>query len=84
MHTFRGKHSGAAYKDLFNQKIRYNDKYVVGALKDVPLSKVSWKDIDIFMYRMQDKPVAANNTLSALSVAFEWDITQATNQVKIK
>jgi len=73
--------SSKEYVELFKKPIRYNGAFVEGALKDVPLSKVGRKDIDIFMHRMQDKPVAANNTLAALSVAFEWDFTRASTQL---
>jgi len=72
-----GVNSAAEYKELFATKIKWKDKFVVGALKDVPLSKVSRQHLDQFMHVMQQKPVAANAALAALSVAFEWDMTLA-------
>ena len=50
--------SGVEYTELFKKRIRYNGTFIEGALKDVALSKVTRKDLDIFMHRMQDKPVA--------------------------
>ena len=76
-----GQRSSQKYKDLFNQQISYKDTYITGAIKDVPLSKITREDFDKFMHVMQDFPVAANNALAACSVAFEWDMTLASKRL---
>jgi len=76
-----GQRSAQKYKDLFSKKVRYKDTYITGAIKDVPLTKISREDFDKFMHVMQDNPVAANATLAACSVAFEWDMTLAANRL---
>ena len=72
-----GKKSHKEYTELFNEPINFNGRFVTGALKDVPLSKIIRDDLEIYMKRMQNKPAAANNALAALSVAFEWDMTRS-------
>ena len=77
----KGRNTAKYYKELFSQKVRFRGEYVTGSLKDVPLNKVTRKDIEVYMFRMQDKPAAANNAVAALSAAFEWDMSRSHKQL---
>ena len=68
-------------KERMIKPIRHQGKYFQGALKDVPLDKVSRTDIEIFMERLADIPAAANHALAALSVAFEFDLQRVTDNL---
>ena len=61
--------------------IRHQGKYYQGALKDIPLDRVSRTEIEIFMERLSDTPAAANHALAALSVAFEFDMQRVTDHL---
>ena len=68
-------------KDKMTKPIRHQGKYYQGALKDIPLDRVSRTDIEIFMERLSDTPAAANHALAALSVAFEFDMQRVTDHL---
>ena len=68
-------------KEKMTKPIRHQGKYFQGALKDIPLDRVSRTDIEIFMERLSDIPAAANNSLAALSVAFEFDMQRVTDHL---
>ena len=77
-----GKHAAEMQKKM-SEPIRINGGYETGALKDIALDKVSRRDIEIFMKRLEDKPAAANHALAALSVAFEWDMAKTREEDKL-
>ena len=68
-------------KEKMTKPIRHQGKYFQGALKDIPLDRVSRTDIEIFMERLSDIPAAANHALAALSVAFEFDMQRVTDHL---
>ena len=50
-----------------------DDAYYKKQLADIPLDKLTKRDIEIWHNRMESIPTAANRALAALSVIFEWD-----------
>jgi len=68
---------GREYKDLMKMPVSMDGVMVEGNIKDIPVDELSRRDVDIFMFRLKDKPAAANNTLAALSAAIEWDMKKA-------
>ena len=73
----KSKKQGDLKQKMDLDPVKYQGSFYTGALKDVPLDDVSRKDIEIWMTRLKDTPVAANNALAALSVAFEFDMQKA-------
>jgi len=67
---------------MLTDPFRFNGAgYVTGALKDIPLNKVSKRDIEIFHTRMEPIKISANRALAALSVAFDWDMKRSTDRL---
>jgi len=67
---------------MMSDPFKYNGVgYVKVALKDIPLDKVSKRDIEIFHTRMEQMPTTANRVVAALSVAFEWDMKRSTDRL---
>ncbi len=67
---------------MMTDPFRFNGAgYVTGALKDIPLNKVSKRDIEIFHTRMEPIKISANRALAALSVAFDWDMKRSTDRL---
>jgi hypothetical protein len=65
-------------KKLMLDAIKFNGAgFVTGALKDVPLDKLTRRDIEIFHTRLESKPTTANRAVAAISVAIEWDMKRA-------
>ena len=68
-----------ALLSMLTEPFKFNGEgYVKGALKDIPLDKVSKRDIEIWHTRMEPIHTTANRALAALSVAFEWDMKRST------
>ena len=73
---------GVSYRDILKEPINVGGvTYEKGALKDVPLDKVTRADVDVLMKRLKHIPAAANHTLAALSVVFEWDLRKPKNNL---
>ena len=73
---------GVSYKDILSEPINVGGmKYERGALKDIPLNQISRSDVDVLMKRLKHIPAAANHTLAALSVVFEWDLRKSKNNL---
>jgi hypothetical protein len=73
---------GISYKDILKEPINVGGvTYEKGALKDVPLDKITRADVDVLMKRLKHIPAAANHTLAALSVVFEWDLRKPKNNL---
>ena len=71
-----------AIKAMLTEPFKFNgDGYVKGALKDIPLNKISKRDIEIFHARMESIPTTANRALAALSIAFEWDMKRSVDRL---
>jgi len=68
-------------RDRLTAPFRYESEYVTGALKDLPLNKVTKKDVEIWHNRLESTPTVANRALSYLSVVFEWDMRRSTNRL---
>ena len=47
--------------------------YYKKILADIPLTELGKRDIKIWHSRLEQKPIAANRALAALSVAMDWD-----------
>jgi integrase len=60
------------------------EAYSEGALKDIPLSKITKGDIELWHTRMESIPTAANRALACLSICFEWDMNRKTNRLFLK
>ena len=50
-----------------------DNSYYKKQLAELPLDKITKRDIEIWHSRMEIVPTAANRALAALSVVFEWD-----------
>ena len=68
-------------RDRLTAPFKYDNEYVTGALKDLPLNKVTKKDVEIWHNRLEATPTVANRALSYLSVVFEWDMRRSTNRL---
>ena len=66
---------------MMTDPFRYNGGYAKGSLKDISLSKISKRDIEIWHTRMERIPTTANRALAALSIAFEWDMKRSTDRL---
>ena len=67
---------------MMTDPFKYNGVgYVKEALKDIPLNRVSKRDIEIAHTRMEKIPTTANRVVAALSVAFEWDMKRSTDRL---
>ena len=67
---------------MLTDPFKYNGAgYVTGALKDMPLKKLTKRDIEIWHARMESIPTTANRALAILSVAFEWDMKRAVTRL---
>ena len=61
-------------KQILTDPFRRSDNnYYKKQLAELPLDKLTKKDIEIWHSRMESIPTAANRALAALSVVFEWD-----------
>ena len=47
--------------------------YYKKILADIPLTELGKRDIKIWYSRLEQKPIAANRALAALSVTMDWD-----------
>jgi hypothetical protein len=67
---------------MISDPFKYNGAgYVKELLKDIPLNRISKRDIEIFHTRMEKIPTTANRVLAALSVAFEWDMKRSVDRL---
>jgi hypothetical protein len=67
---------------MLSEPFQYNGTgYVTGALKDIPLDRLTKRDIEIWHTRMASIPTAANRVLAILSTAFEWDMKRAVDRL---
>ena len=67
---------------MMTDPFKYNGAgYVKELLKDIPLNRISKRDIEIWHTRMEQIPTTANRALAALSVAFEWDMKRSTDRL---
>ena len=66
--------TGDEWINKMSSKFSYKGSDYEGALKNVPLDKLSQTDIQIWMARLIDKQAAANHALAALSTAIEYDL----------
>jgi integrase len=66
--------TGDEWINKMSSKFNFKGSDYEGALKDVPLDKLSRTDIQIWMARLVDKRAAANHALAALSTAIEYDL----------
>jgi len=55
-----------------------DNSYYKKQLAELPLDKITKRDIEIWHSRMENTPTAANRVLAALSVVFEWDSKRIT------
>ena len=62
------------WRDKMTSKFNFQGSNYDGAIKDIPLDKLSRTDVEIWMARLADTPAAANHALAALSVAIEYDL----------
>ena len=70
---------------MLTDPFRYSgETYSKGALKDVPLSKLTKKDIQVWHSRMESIPTSANRALATLSVAIEWDMKRTSERMFIQ
>ena len=61
-------------KQILTDPFRRSDNnYYKKQLAELPLDKLTKKDIEIWHSRMESIPTAANRALAVLSVVFEWD-----------
>ena len=61
-------------KTMLTAPFRISDNYYYKKqLAELPLDKLTKKDVEIWHSRMESIPSAANRALAALSVVFEWD-----------
>ena len=67
---------------MLSDPFQYNGTgYVTGALKDIPLDRLTKRDIEIWHSRMGSIPTTANRALAILSTAFEWDMKRAIHRL---
>ena len=66
--------AGVPYKKILSEPIRVNNTFHTGLLRDIPLNKVTNADVNVWMQRLRNVQGAANHALTALSVAFEYDL----------
>ena len=67
---------------MLSDPFQYNGTgYVTGALKDIPLDRLTKGDIEIWHSRMASIPTTANRVLAILSTAFEWDMKRAVHRL---
>ena len=66
--------TGDEWINKMSSKFNFKGSDYEGALKNVPLDKLSQTDIQIWMARLIDKQAAANHALAALSTAVEYDL----------
>ena len=67
---------------MLSEPFQYNGTgYVTGALKDIPLDRLTKRDIEIWHTRMASIPTAANRALAILSTAFEWDMKRSIDRL---
>ena len=67
---------------MLSDPFKYNGfGYVKELLKDIPLNRISKRDIEIWHTRMEPIPTTANRVLAALSVAFEWDMKRSVDRL---
>jgi len=70
-------------KQLLTAPFKQEDNsYYKKQLADIPLEKLTKRDIEIWHNRMESIPTAANRALAALSVIFEWDSKRANSSYK--
>ena len=71
-----------ALLSMLTEPFKFNGEgYVKGALKDIPLDKVSKRDIEIWHARMEPISTTGNRALAILSTAFEWDMKRAVTRL---
>ena len=71
-----------ALLSMLTDPFKYNGAgYVTGALKDIPLNKISKRDIEIWHARMEPISTTGNRALAILSIAFEWDMKRAVTRL---
>ena len=67
---------------MLSAPFQYNGTgYVTGALRDIPLDRLTKRDIEIWHSRMGSIPTTANRVLAILSTAFEWDMKRAVHRL---
>ena len=67
---------------MLSAPFQYNGTgYVTGALRDIPLDRLTKRDIEIWHSRMGSIPTTANRALAILSTAFEWDMKRAIHRL---
>ena len=66
--------AGVPYKQILSEPIRVNNTFHTGMLRDIPLNKVTNADVNVWMQRLRNVQGSANHALTALSVAFEYDL----------
>ena len=71
-----------ALLSMLTDPFKYNGAgYVTGTLKDIPLNKISKRDIEIWHARMEPISTTGNRALAILSIAFEWDMKRAVTRL---
>ena len=77
------KNKKDSVRKMLTAPIKISDKhYYKKQLAELPLDKITKKDIEIWHSRMELIPTAANRALAALSVVFEWDSHRTTSTHK--
>ena len=67
---------------LLTDPFKYNGAgYVTGVLKNIPLDKITKRDIEIWHARMEPISTTGNRALAILSIAFEWDMKRAVTRL---
>ena len=67
---------------MISDPFKYNGVgYVKELLKDIPLNRISKRDIEIWHTRMEPIPTTANRALAALSIAIEWDMKRSVDRL---
>ena len=67
---------------MLTDPFKYNSAgYMTGALKDIPLKKLTKRDIEVWHARMESIPTTANRALAILSIAFEWDMRRSVTRL---
>jgi len=70
-------------KEMLTAPYKQSDNsYYKKQLAELPLDKITKKDIEVWHSRMELIPTAANRALAALSVVFEWDSNRLTPSYK--
>ena len=67
---------------MLTDPFKYNGAgYVTGILKNIPLDKITKRDIEIWHARMEPISTTGNRALAILSIAFEWDMKRAVTRL---